>query len=42
MSEPTKTGWPPGMLQDDSKGLSAWFASKPDARQQARRPPASA
>lgn len=27
-----KTGWPPGMLQDDSKKLSKWLASKPDAR----------
>lgn len=27
-----KTGWPPGLLQDDDKGLSRWFASKPDAR----------
>jgi hypothetical protein len=30
--KPPKTGWPPGMLQDDCKGLSKWFASKPDAR----------
>ncbi|MES2910554.1 MAG: hypothetical protein V4718_04145 [Pseudomonadota bacterium] len=28
-----KTGWPPGLLQDDSKGLSRWLSSKPDARQ---------
>ena len=27
-----KTGWPPGLLQDDSKKLSQWFASRPDAR----------
>lgn len=27
-----RTGWPPGLLQDDSKELSRWFASKPDAR----------
>lgn len=25
------TGWPPGMLQDDSRELSQWLASKPDA-----------
>jgi hypothetical protein len=28
----TKTGWPPGLLQDDSRELSRWFASKPEAR----------
>lgn len=27
-----KTGWPPGLLQDDSRELSQWFASQPDAR----------
>jgi hypothetical protein len=28
-----RTGWPPSLLmQDDCKGLSQWFASKPDAR----------
>lgn len=27
-----KTGWPPGLLQDDCKKLSRWFASRPDAR----------
>jgi hypothetical protein len=27
-----KTGWPPGLLQDDNSRLSRWFASKPDAR----------
>ena len=31
-----KTGWPPGLLQDDSKQLSKWLASKPDARQKVR------
>ena len=31
-----KTGWPPGMLQDDYRPLSRWFASKPDARRHAR------
>ena len=29
---PQTTGWPPGMLQDDSRGLSRWLASRPDAR----------
>lgn len=28
--------WPPGMLQDDSRELSRWLASKPDARQLVR------
>lgn len=32
-----KTGWPPGLLQDDSKGLSRWLASKPDAREVVRK-----
>ena len=32
-----KTGWPPGLLQDDDKRLSKWFASKPDAREVVRR-----
>lgn len=32
-----KTGWPPGLLQDDCKGLSRWFASRPDAREVLRR-----
>ena len=31
-----KTGWPPGLLQDDNSRLSKWFASKPDARQKVR------
>lgn len=26
------TGWPPGLLQDDSRKLSDWFASRVDAR----------
>lgn len=26
-----KTGWPPGLLQDDNRKLSKWFASRPDA-----------
>ena len=36
MSEALKTGWPPGLLQDDDRGLSRWFASRPDARREAR------
>ncbi len=28
----TKTGWPPHLLQDDSKKLTNWFASRIDAR----------
>lgn len=31
-----KTGYPPGLLQDDCRPLSRWFASKPDARQRVR------
>jgi hypothetical protein len=31
-----KTGWPPGLLQDDCPKLSRWFASKPDARRMVR------
>ena len=31
-----KTGWPPGLLQDDSKGLSKWFSNKPDAKRRVR------
>ena len=30
------TGWPPGLLQDDSPGLSRWLASRPDARRRVR------
>lgn len=26
------TGWPPGLLQDDSRELSTWLASRPGAR----------
>lgn len=26
------TGWPPGLLQDDSRKLSDWFSSRVDAR----------
>lgn len=32
-----KTGWPPGLLQDDSRELSRWFASRVDARWTLRR-----
>lgn len=32
-----KTGWPPGLLQDDDRRLSRWFASRPDARYQLRK-----
>jgi len=31
-----RTGWPPGLLQDDSKKLSQWFANRPGAREVAR------
>lgn len=31
-----KTGWPPGLLQDDSSQLSKWLAGRPDARREAR------
>ena len=27
-----RTGWPPGMMQDDSRELSRWLASRPGAR----------
>lgn len=30
------TGWPPGLLQDDSRPLSRWLAGRINARQQAR------
>lgn len=36
-----RTGWPPGLLQDDSRGLSRWFASKVDARRRVREAVAS-
>lgn len=32
-----KTGWPPGLLQDDDRRLSRWLASRPDARYQLRK-----
>ena len=31
---PPKTGWPPGLLQDDCRALSKWFATRLGARQQ--------
>ena len=31
------TGWPPGLLQDDDRKLSCWFASRPDALYQIRK-----
>lgn len=30
------TGWPPGLLQDDCRGLSAWLAARPDALRRVR------
>lgn len=27
-----KTGWPPGLLQDDCRPLFKWFANRIDAR----------
>lgn len=32
-----RTGWPPGMLQDDSRELSGWLATRPGARLQVNR-----
>lgn len=32
---PPRTGWAPGLLQDDSRELSKWFASRPGALHQA-------
>lgn len=34
--EPNKTGPHTELLQDDCRGLSKWFASKPDAMLRAR------
>ena len=31
-----RTGWPPGMLQDDSRKLSCWLANRIDSRMHAR------
>lgn len=33
-----KTGWPPGLLQDDSRGLSKWLANRPGALYTLRNP----
>lgn len=30
--ETVRTGWPPGLLQDDCSALSRWFATRVDAR----------
>lgn len=37
LPSPPKTGWPPGLLQDDCSELSRWFASRIDARETIRR-----
>lgn len=31
-----KTGWPPGLLQDDDSQLARWFSTRPDARRVVR------
>ena len=31
-----KTGWPPGLLQDDCRALSRWFESRLGAKRQVR------
>jgi hypothetical protein len=31
-----KTGWPPGLLQDDSSEFSRWLSSRMDARKNVR------
>lgn len=33
---PPKTGWPPGMLQDDDRKLSRWLSNTPGARRLVR------
>ncbi len=33
-AELQRTGWPPGMLQDDSRDLSRWLSEQPGARRQ--------
>jgi hypothetical protein len=33
---PPRTGWPPGMLQDDLRALSLWLANRIDSRRHAR------
>jgi hypothetical protein len=32
-----KTGWPPGLLQDDCSKLSKWLSNRMDAREVVRR-----
>lgn len=34
---PKITGWPPALLQDDSRKLHKWFASRLDARETVRK-----
>lgn len=36
-----KTGWPPGMLQDDDRKLSRWLSNRIDSRRHAREAAAS-
>jgi hypothetical protein len=36
LPSPPKTGWPPGMLQDDQRKLSLWLANRIDSRRHAR------
>lgn len=31
-----RTGWPPGLLQDDDKKLSKWLSNRPDSNMRAR------
>lgn len=31
VQEPKITGWPPGLLQDDCRGLARWLSSRPDS-----------
>lgn len=31
VQQPKITGWPPGLLQDDCRGLASWLSSRPDA-----------
>jgi hypothetical protein len=37
IDEQRGSAWPPGLMQDDCAGLSKWLASRPDAREIARR-----
>ena len=34
--DPQRTGWPPGLMQDDSRELGRWLADKPEARKLAQ------